>query len=90
MTDPTGATIPGAQVVATHTGTQLERVTTTSADGSYTLQNLPVGPYTLRVTADGFKTYVREGIVLQVNTNPTINVSLDLGTIAERAADSAT
>ena len=83
VTDPTGAVIPGADVSATHIGTGFQRLTTTAVNGSYILQNLPIGPYRLEVMAEGFKGYVREGIVLQVNMNPTINVSLDLGAVAE-------
>ena len=41
--------------------------------------NLPVGPYQLKVVLQGFNTYVQDGIVLQVSTNPTINVTLAVG-----------
>jgi hypothetical protein len=45
--------------------------------------SLPVGPYRLEFSLTGFKTSVQTGIVLQVNTNPTINASLALGALSE-------
>jgi len=40
---------------------------------------LPIGPYKLEATQHGFGNYVQTGIVLQVNINPTINVTLQVG-----------
>ena len=51
--------------------------------GSYTLSNLPIGPYRLEVTLSGFRTYVQTGIVLQVNSNPVLRATLQLGDLAE-------
>ena len=51
--------------------------------------NLPVGPYALKVVLQGFNTYVQEGIVLQVNTNPTIDVALSVGNVGEQVTVTA-
>ena len=48
-------------------------------DGGYVLANLPIGPYLLEVTKDSFNKYVQTGIVLQVGTNPTVEVALQTG-----------
>jgi len=77
--DASGAVIPGAIVVATQTETHFTRSTSTGADGSYTLTNLPVGPYTIKVTANGFSTYTQTGIILEVASSPTLNVRLQVG-----------
>src|SRR5579872_6772172 len=82
--DSTGSAVPGAQVRATQTDTGLARAAVSNADGSYVLTNLPVGPYRLEASKDGFSTYVQTGIVLQVNTNPTVNISLKVGSINEQ------
>ena len=82
--DATGAAVPGAQVKATHTDTGLVREVASGADGAFLLPNLPIGPYTLQVTKEGFSTYEQSGIVLQVNSNPTINVPLKVGAVSER------
>ena len=53
-------------------------------DGAYVLPNLPVGPYQLKIVLQGFQTYVRDGIVLQVNSNPVVDVMLSVGAIGEQ------
>lgn len=83
VTDPTGAAVIGAQVKAIHTDTGLVRETVSGADGNFTLPNLPVGPYSLRVTYQGFQTYDRSGIVLQVNDNARVDVALKVGAVTE-------
>src|SRR6185436_8385370 len=77
--DGSGGAIPGAEVTVTKTDTGQARSLLTGPDGSYTFPNLPVGLYQLKVVIQGFNTYVRDGIVLQVSTNPVINVVLDVG-----------
>src|SRR6185295_12948942 len=72
--DPAGAAVPGAEIKATQTDTGVVRTTTSSADGTYALANLAIGPYRLEVTKPGFSTYSQTGIVLQVGSNPTLNV----------------
>src|SRR5256885_11843112 len=81
--DTSGGVLPGVDVTATQTATGLKRSTVTQANGSYTLPNLPIGPYRLDVNLPGFKSYVRTGLVLQVNDAPVINVELSLGAVEE-------
>ena len=82
--DATRAAIGGAEVKATQTDTGAVRTVTSSEDGTYVLSNLPIGPYRLEVSRAGFTTYVQTGIVLQVATNPTINISLQVGAVSEQ------
>jgi hypothetical protein len=84
VTDPTGAAIPNAQVTMTETEKQSVRSATADASGNYVFPNLPVGPYTLEVKADGFKDYVQRGIILVVNNNIQINATLQVGSISEK------
>src|SRR5580658_2544877 len=81
--DATGAAVPGADVKATQADTGVVRTATTGADGGYVLANLPVGQYRLEVSKQGFSTLVQTGIVLQVATNPTVDVSLKVGSVNE-------
>jgi hypothetical protein len=83
VTDPAGAVVAGAQIKATQTSTGQARTTTTGSEGAFTLPNLPVGPYTLEVTAQGFQSYRQTGIVLQVSENPKIDVTLRVGTVTQ-------
>jgi len=81
--DQSGAVLPGADVKATQTATGAVRETISTEDGGYVLTNLPIGPYMLEVSLPGFRTYVQTGIVLQVNSNPTINAVLEIGQVTE-------
>src|SRR5690348_9326109 len=74
VADSTGAAIPEATV----------KVTNTATDGNYVVPNLPVGPYRMDVSKQGFATFAQTGIVLQVATNPTIEVTLKVGNVNEQ------
>ena len=64
------------------TGTAHDIVT--NQDGLYTVPNLPIGPYTLRVVAPGFQTYEQTGLVLRVNDNVQVNVTMKVGHLMEK------
>src|SRR5437016_3493690 len=82
--DQSGAVLPGVDVTATQTETGISRMTVTNETGHYVLPNLPVGPYKLEAALPGFRTFVQTGIVLNVNANPTINISLQVGQVSEQ------
>ena len=81
--DQSGAVLPGVQVTATQTATGLERSIVTNETGSYVLTNLPVGPYKLEASLPGFHAFAQTGIVLQVGSNPVINIGLEVGQVSE-------
>src|SRR5215467_3273389 len=82
--DQTGAVLPGAEVTATQTATGAKRTAVSDETGSYILQNLSIGPYTIEAALPGFKTYVQTGIVLQVGTNPIVNAVLEVGQVSDQ------
>ncbi len=90
VTDPSGAAIADAEVSMTQTGTNLVRTTRSSSSGSYTLPNLPIGPYRFEVKAQGFKSYIQDGIELTVNNNPQIDAAMQIGSTSESVEVSAT
>src|SRR5215217_3855684 len=83
VADAQGAVLPGVDVTAVQTETGFKRSTVTDANGSYTLTNMPLGPYRLEAMLPGFRSFVRTGLVLQVNANPVVNVTMALGDLAE-------
>src|ERR1700761_2824910 len=83
VTDNTGAAVSGATVVATQTESGLNRTATSGADGGYSFPSLPVGPYTIKVTAAGFSTYTQSGIVIQVGNELRVDVKLEVGGVAQ-------
>jgi hypothetical protein len=48
------------------------------------LPNLLIGPYRLEAALPGFRTYVQNGIVLQVNASAVINAVLEVGQVSEQ------
>ena len=87
--DATGGVLPGVEVTITKTDTGAVRTVFTGADGAFVFPSLPVGPYKLKVVLQGFNTYVQEGIVLQVNSNPTIDVAMTVGSVGEQVTVTA-
>ena len=87
--DASGGALPGADVTVTKTDTGAVRSVVTSGDGTFVLPNLAVGPYQLKVSLPGFNTYVQDGIVLQVSSNPQINVTLAVGVVSEQVTVTA-
>ena len=83
VTDTTGSAVSGATVEAVQTESGLHRVVTSGGDGGYSLPSLPVGPYTLKVTANGFSTYDQSGIVIQVGNELRVDVKLQVGGVAQ-------
>jgi hypothetical protein len=82
--DSSGAVLPGAEITATQTETGVNRMTITNETGRYVLPNLPVGPYKLEASLPGFRTFAQTGIILQVNTTPTLNITLEVGQVSEQ------
>jgi hypothetical protein len=82
--DASGLTVPAAEIKATQTDTGLVRTVLSGPDGSYILSNLPVGPYQLEVTKEGFTKYFQSGIILQVGSNPTADVAMKIGAVTEQ------
>jgi hypothetical protein len=87
--DSSGGALPGADVTLTKIDTGAVRTVIAGSDGAYVFPNLPVGPYQLKVALQGFNTYVQDGIVLQVSSNPQINVTLSVGTVSEQVTVTA-
>lgn len=82
VTDPSGAAIIGAQVRATNVETNLSTRAVTGATGDYVVPFLPPGRYRVEIEHPGFRKYQRDGVVLQVQDRPTLDVSLEVGDIA--------
>ena len=79
ITDPTRAVIPGATVEASSSNLVKSLSVNTDAVGNYLLPSLPPGSYTIRVSADGFVTSVKNGIDVLVGKSAVVNVDLVIG-----------
>lgn len=83
VTDPTGATLPGAKVTVTNVDTGAKRDTETNEAGVYQFPLLQSGTYSIAVQKDGFKQVAQEGIRLEVNQVAQIDFKMTIGAVSE-------
>jgi hypothetical protein len=81
--DESGASLPGATIVATHIETGASRTTTTTETGSFIMPSLPVGEYKVRIEMSGFQAAVHEGVRLAVGQSASLNFTLKVATLEE-------
>jgi hypothetical protein len=79
VTDSSGAAVAGAAVTVNNVDTNFTQSVKTDSVGVYLIRPLPIGKYTLTITASGFDRYLQKGIELTVNLAATQNVSLKVG-----------
>ena len=84
VTDPTGATVSGAQVELKNMGTNDVRNFTSSENGAYQFTNVQPGTYQITASAKGFKTFVQSNLVLQANVNTAVNIALEVGSTQQQ------
>ncbi len=82
--DASGAGVPNAKVTITSADRhQVVRTSTTDSAGYYSAPLIPVGTYSIKVEATGFKTANRTGVALNVNDDLKINLPLEVGSLTE-------
>ncbi len=84
VTDSSGGVLPGATVDAANQDTGQVRTAVTANDGFYTIPLLNPGRYTLKATLSGFRTTVRDGVVVVVNESARADLQLQVGQVEER------
>jgi hypothetical protein len=89
VTDPSGAVVSGAQVVAHNVETGVDSPTTTNRDGFYRINSLPIGRYSVTVQAAGFNKETVPPFSLEVLQIPTFNVKLHVGSASSTVNVSA-
>ena len=83
VTDPQGGVIPNAKVAVTNTQTNETRRLVTNETGYYEANFLEPSSYSVTVEADGFKKLTRSGITVNISARLEINLSLEIGQVAE-------
>jgi hypothetical protein len=82
VTDPSGAVVPGARVTTTNKATGIEHATISTSDGQFAFQDLPVGTYTVVVTAQGFPVLTVDNVLVEQGAIYTLPATL---TISQQA-----
>ena len=83
ITDPSAAAVPNVSVTAINNDTGQSRRVVSNESGQYVAADLPIGHYTLRTEASGFKT-VERNITLAVGDRTRVDFKLEVGTAQER------
>ena len=78
VVDPTQAAVANVPVVARNTSTNYERSVVTDAAGRYAFTQLPLGPYDVRVTAQGFEA-ARQQVTLTLASGSTQTGEISAG-----------
>jgi hypothetical protein len=91
VTDTSGAVVPGVQVAARNIGTGFVYEATSTGTGNYTVTQLPTGQYELKITANGFKQFQREGLdvapsqVMRIDVQMQVGAATDTVTVTDEA-----
>lgn len=84
VNDSSGAALPGATITVTNLDTGLVRTAVSGGTGQFEILALPIGPYSVTVTMDGFKTWALERLVLTVGERGRVAPVLEVGQISEQ------
>jgi len=89
VTDQTGAVVPNAALTLTMGTSGTVRTATSGQDGNFSFPNLPAGTYSLQCSAQGFETFVQQGLTLHLNDVVSLPVALKLGASSQKVEVSA-
>ncbi len=81
--DTSGASVPGAKVTATNTATSIAHTAESDKSGGYFIAPLAPGPYTVTVEAAGFRKLVQSGVVLEINQQAHLDLTVQLGQVSD-------
>jgi len=76
IVDQSGAVIPGVTIEVTNTATNQVRTAITGADGYYSVPLLQPGSYAVKATLPGFRTTIRDGVPVAVETTARVDMQL--------------
>jgi len=84
VVDSSGAVVPGAAVTVTNVATGVAIPLKTNNEGLYAALNLNPGTYRVEVTANGFKSFVRENMQLAGGQQARVDAKLEVGSVTEK------
>ncbi|MGH9800689.1 MAG: carboxypeptidase regulatory-like domain-containing protein, partial [Blastocatellia bacterium] len=89
VTDQNGGAVAKAKVTITNTGTNTSETTETNTSGNYSVTRLIPGSYKVKVEAQGFKSSVVDGVVVNVDTSSKTDIALQTGAVSEEVTITA-
>ena len=83
ITDPSGAVVPNAMIIALREGTQQPYSAQSNSSGVYSIPYVMPGSYVITVEAAGFKRAIRQAVNLDVAQKLNLNIVLEVGSVQE-------
>ncbi len=83
ITDPAGSAVVDAAVKLSNTGTGAVQTAATDSEGNFRFLLLPPGVYSLNVTGSGFKSVIRDGLIVEVDRSLAVPISMQMGQVSE-------
>jgi len=84
VTDPTGARVPNASVIASNPGAGNREIATTDDAGAFAFHSIPAGQYMLEVRSPGFDIYQQNNLAVEAGTPVVLNPKLSVGRVTEK------
>ncbi|MBL8218633.1 MAG: carboxypeptidase regulatory-like domain-containing protein, partial [Bryobacterales bacterium] len=82
LRDSSGAAVSQAEVTLTEKNTQITTKGATDPAGAFQFPYLKPGPYSLRVSAPGFKSVLRDNIRISVDDRISLDIAMELGEVS--------
>lgn len=89
VSDSSGAVMAGVEVRLTNVGTGIAQTQTSDAGGNFRFLLLPSGTYRVEANMAGFKSFTREGIIVQVGRSVNVPVAMNVGQVTEKVVVTA-
>jgi hypothetical protein len=83
VTDPSGAVLGNATVVATDVGKGIKHTAVSDANGEYQLRGLAPATYDVSTQLSGFQNFVQKGVVVNVGQTATLDFRMKVSQVAE-------
>src|SRR5713226_7193747 len=84
IVDTSGAALPGVTVTVKNTATNFEQIAVTDRSGRFRVVLLPLGPYQVTATLEGFATVVQKGLDLGVGQTLTVPIAMKTAAVSEQ------
>ncbi len=81
--DESGSVLPGVTVTMTNTATNFEKVVVTDENGRFYSPLMPLGPYKVSASLEGFATLIREGLELQLGGEINLTITLTIAQVEQ-------
>ncbi|HYP52095.1 MAG TPA: TonB-dependent receptor [Pyrinomonadaceae bacterium] len=83
VVDQSGGAVAGANVVVTSNATGQARTVQASGEGTFGVPQLDVGTYTVRITAQGYKTFTATDLKIDIGKQYSLTATLEPGGVEE-------